>query len=152
MTEVVRRRLPSGVKEIFDSYHRDSERMRMTEQMLSKNYSCQCQAALRVVSGIIHEGERVNISTSELCPPSSNCPPHTVLYAILNAMLTYLSQNKLYPKKVTLNVQDFLFVVNMHEGVLTVRDASRNDLFFTGGFGLRGRLWSCGMVSRDVRH
>jgi len=76
MAEVVRGgRLPTEVKKLIESYGKDIERQRKVEQTLSKPHSCQCQAALRVVNGVIHQGERVNIFTAEQCPPTSNCPP-----------------------------------------------------------------------------
>ena len=143
MAEVVRKRLPPGVKKIIDSYYGlDSERQRGVEQTLSKTHSCQCQAALRIKTGVIHEGKRVNIPVAERCPPDSNCPPQIMLQAILNAMLTFLSQNTLYPSEVKLQVQDFEFVVKMVEGHFTIDDVARREHIFLGGFGLRGRLIS----------
>jgi hypothetical protein len=133
-------RLPTEVKKIIDSYGKDNERQRKVEQTLSRTHSCQCQAALRVVNGAIHQGERVNISMAEQCPPSSNCPPHVVVYAILKVMLTFLSQNTLYPTKATLHVQNFVFTVNMDEGVFDVAGVAPRDRVFRARFGLRGRL------------
>jgi hypothetical protein len=146
MAEVVRKRLPPGVKKIIDSYYGlDSEWQRGVEQTLSKTHSCQCQAALRIMTGVIHEGERVNIPVAERCPPDSNCPPQIMLQAILNALLTFLSQNTLYPSEVKLQVQDFEFVVKMEEGRFTIEDVVHRELIFRGGFGIRGRLtWGNG--------
>ena len=134
-------RLPTEVKKIIDSFEEDNEQQRKVEQTLSKTHSCQCQAALRVVNGAIHQGERVNITTAEQCPPSSNCPQHVVVYAILNVMLTFLSQNTLYPREAKLHTQNFIFTVDMDEGVFVVAGvAPRFRHFFWARFGLRGRL------------